>query len=99
MPKVVFLKLRRKFNVSVFLLSGSEIRIAADRQESVVDFKKRLSLQTGMDHYAQRLFDSENKELPDTQTLGEAGVRGSSRLHCVYDDDQPPELVSSSDSD
>ena len=99
MPTVVFLQLRRKFNVSVYLLSGSEIRIPADRQESVVDFKKRLSLQTGMDYYAQRLFDSENKELLDTQTLGEADVRGSSLLRCVYDDDQPPELVSSSDSD
>ena len=87
----------RNFNVCVYLLSGSELRIASDGQEeSIVDFKKRLAQKTGMDHFGQRLFDSDNKELLNLQTLSEAGVRCGSVLRCVFDADQPPELVSSS---
>ena len=92
--------------IRVSLVSGREVKIACTGSTNVRKFKKDLQEElkneveetTATAWFFMRLFHN-GVELKDTQSLAEAGVMLKAVLMLVFDEDQPPPLVGSSDSD
>ena len=85
-----------KFKVTVLLLSSRGLQMTCCGKYSIEDIKKRLAKHTDMYWFGQRLF-YKDKELQDNQTFAMAGIKRNTQLTLVFDEDQPPPLIDSSD--
>ena len=86
--------MRSKFNVTVlFVITGRTVEMPCRRSDSVEKFKQKLSEETKMRWFGQRLF-YEDKELQNDQTIGTYGIKRNAQLKLLFDDNLP-QLVES----